>query len=131
MTPWEHLERLSHLGPRPIGSPANDEAASCIAGVFARAGLAVEEQPYACTAWEHTGTSLRICGDEGPAADARANAFSVSCDVTARVVAASTVDELEAIYAAQFPTTDDLGIATSSSTSSSSSGGLPKLTLRR
>ena len=97
MAPWEHLEHLSRLGPRPIGSPSNDAAAAYITGVFARAGLAVEEQPYACTSWEHARTSLRIRGGEDPEVDAEANAFSVSCDVTAPVVAAGTVDELEAV----------------------------------
>ncbi len=97
MAPWEHLEHLSRLGPRPIGSPSNGAAAAYITGVFARAGLAVEEQPYACTSWEHARTSLRIRGGENPEVDAEANAFSVSCDVTAPVVAAGTVDELEAV----------------------------------
>lgn len=80
------------LGPRPIGSPANQAAANFIRDAFLAAGLEVEEQPYPCTAWEHASTRLEI---DGQTVDASANAFSLPCDVTARVVPVGTPAELE------------------------------------
>ncbi|MBN1310314.1 MAG: M28 family peptidase [Anaerolineae bacterium] len=89
-----HLHRLCvEIGPRPIGSPANQAAADYIRDAFRGAGLDVEEQPYACTAWEHASTRLDIGGQ---AVSASANAFSPACDVAAPVVPVSTIAELAA-----------------------------------
>jgi aminopeptidase YwaD len=91
------LTHLTHLcvdlGPRMIGSPANQAAANYIRDAFLAAGLEVEEQPYACTAWEHTSTRLEL---DGQLVAASANVFSPPCDVTAPVVPVSTPAELEA-----------------------------------
>jgi len=89
-----HLEKLCvEIGSRPIGSPANRAAADYIRDSFGSSGCEVEEQPYACTAWEHTSTVLELFGERLTVV---ANAFSLPCDVTAPVVAASTIPELEA-----------------------------------
>jgi aminopeptidase YwaD len=89
-----HLAKLCvEIGVRPIGSPANDLAADYIRDVFAALGLAVEEQPYACTGWDCAAASLAI-GDETLAVEA--NAFSPACDVTAPIAPAATLDELAA-----------------------------------
>ena len=89
----QHLERLCvEIGPRPIGSRANHAAAEYIGNVFRQAGLEVEEQPYACRAWEHGETYLEM---EGERIAADANAFSPPCDVSAATVAVGTVAELE------------------------------------
>lgn len=89
-----HVSQLAEVfGPRPVGSPANQAAADYIAGVFRAAGLQVEEQPYACTAWEHSATYLERSGEPLPA---EANAFSLPCDVTAPIVPVCTPAELEA-----------------------------------
>lgn len=80
------------IGPRLIGSPANQAAADFMRETFRAAGLGVEEQPYACTAWEHTATLLKVGGVAIPAI---ANAFSLPCEVTAPLVALGSEAELE------------------------------------
>jgi aminopeptidase YwaD len=88
-----HLQTLVGLGPRPIASPANQAAADYIRETFRAAGLEVEEQPYTCTAWEHRSTFLE---QNGRRLDCAANAFSLPCDVTAPLVPAASLAELEA-----------------------------------
>jgi aminopeptidase YwaD len=92
----QHLQTLLDFGPRPIGSPANQAAADYIHLVFDTAGLDVEEQPYACTAWEHHSTLLE---QEETQLDCIANPFSLPCGVTAPIVAAGSIPELEAVSA--------------------------------
>jgi aminopeptidase YwaD len=92
-TTIHHLQTLVGLGPRPIASPANQAAADYIRDAFCAAGLDVEEQPYAATAWEHRSTLLE---QDGERLDCTANAFSLPCDVTAPVVPIASLAELEA-----------------------------------
>lgn len=94
--PDKHVRTLIGLGPRPVGSPANQQAADYIRETFRAAGLDVEEQPYACTAWEQDLIRLE---QEGEQLDAAANAFSLPCDATAPVIAAGTIPQLEAVSA--------------------------------
>jgi len=91
-----HLQTLIGLGPRPIASPANQAAADYIRESFCAAGLEVEEQPYAATAWEHRSTLLE---QNGKRLECTANAFSLPCDVTAPIVPAASLAELEAVAA--------------------------------
>lgn len=93
---FEHLTTLTNLGPRPIGSPANQAGADLIASAFSAAGWQVEEQPYVCTAWQCAQSFLELDGER---LDAAANAFSPACDVTAPVVWAGTLPELERVAA--------------------------------
>jgi len=88
-----HLQTLVRLGPRPIASPANQAAADYIRESFCAAGLDVEEQPYAATAWEQRSTLL---AQNGKRLDCTANAFSLPCDVTAPIVPVASLAELEA-----------------------------------
>jgi aminopeptidase YwaD len=81
------------IGPRLIGSPANQAAADFIRDTFRAAGLQVEEQPYACTAWEHRSTRLEVDGHPLPAI---ANLFSPACDVKGELIPLCTIAELEA-----------------------------------
>lgn len=92
-TAIQHLQTLVGLGPRPIASPANQAAADYIREAFRAAGLEVEEQPYAATAWEHRSTLLE---QNGKWLDCTANAFSLPCDVTASIIPISSLPELEA-----------------------------------
>jgi len=88
-----HLRRLSmEIGARRIGSQANQAVADYIREAFLAARLEVEEQPYTCTAWEHTSTRLAVDGKPVPAV---ANAFSLPCDVTAPFVPVGSTAELE------------------------------------
>lgn len=91
-TLFEHLATLTNLGPRPVGSPANQAGADFIAAAFSAAGWQVEEQPYPCTAWQGGETLLDLDGER---LDATANAFSLPCDVTAPLAFAGTLPELE------------------------------------
>jgi len=90
------LLKLTSLGARPIGSPANQSAADMIRESFRSSGLKVEEQSYPCTAWESEDVLLEL-GNER--LEAEANAFSLACDVTAPLVSAGTLTELESISA--------------------------------
>ena len=92
-----HLKTLVGFGPRPIGSPANQAASDYIRETFRAVGLKVEEQPYTCTAWEHTSTLLE---KDGVQLAATANAFSQPCDVIAPIVSAGSIPELETIASA-------------------------------
>ena len=92
--PMTHLNKLSaQLGPRAIGTPGNQAAASYIQDVFAACDMDVEVQEYACPAWEDLGASLTL---DGEPLEVVANAFSPDCDVTAPLVAACSMAELEA-----------------------------------
>lgn len=88
----EHLTTLTNLGPRPIGSPANQAGADFIAATLSAAGWLVEEQPYPCTAWDCQQTILEMDSER---LDAAANPFSLPCDVTAPLAFAGTLPELE------------------------------------
>jgi aminopeptidase YwaD len=90
------LLKLTSLGARPIGSPANQSAADMIREGFRSFGLDAEDQPYPCTAWEAEDVLLEL-GNER--LEAEANAFSLACDVTAPLVSAGTLTELESISA--------------------------------
>ena len=94
MNMMDMLLKLTDLGPRPIGSPANHAAADFIREEFRAAGLEVEDQPYPCTAWEVDDVNLQL-GDERM--EAEANAFSLPCDVTAPLICAGTIAELESV----------------------------------
>jgi aminopeptidase YwaD len=90
------LLKLTSLGARQIGSPANQSAADMIREGFRSFGLEVEEQSYPCTAWESEDVFLEF-GNER--LEAEANAFSLACDVTALLVSAGTLTELESVSA--------------------------------
>jgi aminopeptidase YwaD len=90
----KHLAHLcEEIGPRPLGSQANHAAAAYIADSFATCSLEVERQMFPCPLWEEIDVQLEI---EGQSVTAWANTFSTSCDVTAPIVMAGTVTELEA-----------------------------------
>jgi Iap family predicted aminopeptidase len=89
----DHLKHLcSVIGPRPIGSTANQEAAGYIQRVFEDLGLEVETQDLPCPAWEHSGTHLSLGGE---ALETGANPFSPPCDLAAPYLAIGTEAELE------------------------------------
>ena len=89
-----YLEKLVvEIGPRLIGSPANQAAADFMRDTFQSFGLQVEEQPYPCTCWDHRST--RFEADDVPY-PAIANVFSPACDVKGELVPLCTIAELEA-----------------------------------
>lgn len=89
-----HLQKLcAEIGPRPIGSRGNFEAAAYIREALYAAGFEVSEQRIDCPAWQHLDTALSMKGERLPAV---ANIFSSACDVTAPLIALGTLHELEA-----------------------------------
>lgn len=92
-SPALHLHKLAvEIGPRPIGSPGNRAAANYIHQIFRAAGLTVEEQNFACPAWEEHGAWLTLNHIALPVV---ANTFSPACAVTAPMAACATLAELE------------------------------------
>ncbi len=90
----KHLQHLCvEIGPRPVGSRANQAAADYIRQAFQDAGLQVEMQAFPCPVWEDRGTGLEL---DGQPLQAAANAFSPPCDVSGVPVAVGTLAELEA-----------------------------------
>ena len=90
----KHLEYLCvAIGPRPLGSKANQAAADYVQRAFEAAGLAVETQEFPCPLWEEVETHLEVGGER---LTAFANTWSPPCDVTVPAVALGTVAELEA-----------------------------------
>jgi aminopeptidase YwaD len=90
-----HLHKLSErIGARPTGSPANLRAAAYIRQAMLDTGLGIEEQPFACLAWNDQGSHLESAGCCLPA---MTNPFSPACDLTAERVTASTLAELDAL----------------------------------
>ncbi len=87
-----HLDYLCNLGPRPIGSAANDAAAGYLKRELEALDFAAEEQRYPCTAWECQEALLEVNGAREPLT---VNAYSLPCDVRARVIPVGTVAELE------------------------------------
>jgi hypothetical protein len=89
----QHLEKLVlEIGPRLIGSSANQAAADYIRDTFLTLGLQVEEQPYPCTAWEVHSAKFEADGISLPV---EANVFSPACDARGELLALSTIPELE------------------------------------
>ncbi|HSV86764.1 MAG TPA: hypothetical protein VLH85_09320, partial [Levilinea sp.] len=92
-TVMSHLRALAGLGARPIGSVANQTAADYICRSFSALGYAVEEQPYACTAFDSARAELTI---DGQPAAVEANAFSLPCNVRGAVLPLGSLAELDA-----------------------------------
>jgi hypothetical protein len=89
-----HLEYLvEHVGPRPAASPAGHQAEAYIRDVFTANGLAVEDVRLGFPNWSLVDAALTLKGDP---LELDVNPFSPPCDVTAPVVALSTLPQLEA-----------------------------------
>ncbi|TEB11214.1 Aminopeptidase YwaD precursor [Pelotomaculum sp. FP] len=89
----EHcINRLSvEIGARPAGSLAHLAAADFIAGEMKMAGFDVVLQKYPCPDWRDFYSELTVGGKRVPAA---VNTFSPSCDVEAKLVPVSSIEDL-------------------------------------
>ena len=88
-----YIEKLVvEIGPRLIGSPANQAAADYIRDTFLSAGLQVEDQAFPCTAWE---VRSAIFESDDISLPVEANVFSLACDVRGELLPLSTITELE------------------------------------
>lgn len=89
----EYVERLCRTYPdRHVGGPGNRAATALCADVFGSFGWQVERTEFDCVDWEHGDVDLRA-GDA--AFEAFPGPYSLPCDVEARIVAASRVEDLE------------------------------------
>jgi len=87
-----HLDALCAHPDRRIGGRGNDAAVDHVEAVLAANGFAVEPTDFMSTGWE-PGPALLEAG--GRAWPVLAGPYTNTCDVRARLAAASTVDELE------------------------------------
>jgi len=91
----DHVRVLSvDIGSRMIGTPGNQAAGEYVTSVFRSAGLSVEALPDPCPSWVEESTCLNLAGHP---VEAYANTFSPSCDVSAPVIAAGSLMELETL----------------------------------
>lgn len=89
-----HLNKLVvEIGERPVGTPAYHQAAAYIRQIFQSAGLEMQEVCLDFPNWSLLDSSLSLNG-QSLAVDV--NPFSPACDVTAPMVAVSTLTELHA-----------------------------------
>ena len=91
-SPMPYLRHLLALGPRPIGSPANQAAADFIRDAFQALGYDVEEQPYDCIYGRGYSAELTVAGQP---AEAEPNPFSLPCNVTGQILPIGSLAELE------------------------------------
>jgi hypothetical protein len=89
-----YIEKLVvEIGPRLIGSPANQAAADFMRDTFQSFGLEVEEQLFPCTVWD---VRSAIFEANGVCLPVEANVFSPGCDVRGDLLPLGTIPELEA-----------------------------------
>jgi aminopeptidase YwaD len=88
----ELMRELLAYPDRNVGGPGDRAATAMFAREMERAGFAVTRREFDCLTWEDGGATLSS-GDER--FDLFAGAYSLSCDVTARPVGATRVEDLE------------------------------------
>jgi aminopeptidase YwaD len=91
----DHLRMLTEsIGERPIGSQANHHAAQYIEDIFSKVGFSIQKQIFNCPDWVGVSAEISI-GDK--TLTALPNTFSPSCEITAGIATASSLEELEKI----------------------------------
>ena len=88
----KHVEDLTKIGSRPLGSKKNQASADYVQNVFKASGLEVERQEFPCPVWENLETRL---GFDGQRYVVAANMFSPACHVVASAVPVGNLVELE------------------------------------
>lgn len=92
-----HLRRLClDIPGRGVGSAGNQAATAFFAETLASYGFAIETPTFPCMDWVQDGASL-LAG--GPSFEVFPSPYSRGCRAAATLVAAATVDELEAVEA--------------------------------
>ena len=87
-----YLRELCEHPDRHLGGPGNRAATDLFARVAAASGFEVESAELPCVEWAR-GPSALTCG--GIAWELSPGPYSLACDVTAPLVAISTIEELE------------------------------------
>lgn len=80
------------IGPRPVGSSANRQAAAYLRRQLQAAGLEVEMQPYACPDWTLDQAALLL---DGTPLTFAANPYSPACELTLPCTPLGTLEELQ------------------------------------
>jgi aminopeptidase YwaD len=94
----QYLQRLClEIPTRHVGSPGNRAATEFFAEVVASFGLRTETQEFDCIDWATDAVRLVVDGD---VFEANGSPYSLSCQVSAPLAVVSTVEELEAVEAA-------------------------------
>jgi aminopeptidase YwaD len=82
---------------RRVGSQGNQAATDLFVGVVASFGFETESPEFDCIDWRQEGAHLTI---DGAPFEVFASPYTLGCHVSGRLVVASTVEELEAVAAA-------------------------------
>lgn len=99
---WEskvtaYLSKLcTDITERCVGTPGNREAAEYIKSVMAGFGFSITAPPFPCLDWEDKGSVLKA---GRTSFQVKTSPFSLPVSVTAELLDASTIDELEALEA--------------------------------
>jgi aminopeptidase YwaD len=89
----EYLNTLCSVKPnRRTGSPGNHAATDFFTAMVKKWGYTIDTTPFSCLDYESGEISL-VCNDQ--AYEVYISQFSPGCDVTAKLVTVSTVEELE------------------------------------
>jgi aminopeptidase YwaD len=93
----DYLQKLALEFPsRRVGSYGNRQATDYFADVLSSFGYETECLDFECIDWTHGKISLSV-GDV--TFDAQISPYTMGCDVSAQLICASTIEELEAIDA--------------------------------
>ena len=89
----QHLTIMAgEIGERPPGSQKNKEAVAYVAQVLQDIGWEVQLGAFECIDWEPGSVHLEA---DGQSYEAFASPYSLGCQVSAQLVVASTMDELQ------------------------------------
>ena len=94
----DYLTQLCVTIPeRPVGSDGNQRATAFFAAEMARFGWQVQQDSFPAIGWAEEGATLKVAGQDFAA---RPSPYSLSCQVTAELVAAASVAELATLTCA-------------------------------
>jgi len=91
----EYLLQLCSVKPnRRTGSPGNRAATDYVASIMSPWGYVLDTAPFDCLDFE-SGGALVVCGDR--TFELRVSPYTLGCDAEAKIVVASTLEELEGL----------------------------------
>jgi aminopeptidase YwaD len=87
-----YLAELVSHPDRHVGSPGNRAATAMFADRMLELGFVVRRTTFGCIEWEFGEALLEVAGERF---EALVGPYSLACDVTARLTAASSIEDLE------------------------------------
>lgn len=91
---WAHLSELVSYPDRRVGGPGNRAATAAFTRAAEAAGFEVRRTSFACVDWR-PGEAALSSNHATLGMTVHVGPYSLPCDVTARLVAASSVEEVE------------------------------------